>query len=117
MLCPRCHDAFLDEVEREGVILDVCRKCRGLWLDRGELERLRAARPHDVVEPQGPRFEVRRDPPRPAPEEPEDDRRPRRKKASSSSSATSSTDAVAAGQGLHVTMRCPCSSAEPLCLS
>ena len=36
MLCPRCHDAFLDEVEREGVIVDVCRKCRGA-AGRGEL--------------------------------------------------------------------------------
>jgi len=40
MKCPRCETATLDEKEREGVTIDVCRSCRGLWLDRGELEKL-----------------------------------------------------------------------------
>jgi Zn-finger nucleic acid-binding protein len=25
---------------RDGVTVDICRACRGIWLDRGELERL-----------------------------------------------------------------------------
>jgi Zn-finger nucleic acid-binding protein len=29
----------LEERERDGVTIDVCRHCRGVWLDRGELER------------------------------------------------------------------------------
>lgn len=40
MLCPRCEQATLDEREREGITVDVCRSCRGMWLDRGELEKL-----------------------------------------------------------------------------
>lgn len=40
MQCPRCETTVLDEREREGVTIDVCRSCRGLWLDRGELEKL-----------------------------------------------------------------------------
>jgi Zn-finger nucleic acid-binding protein len=40
MNCPRCETAPLDERDREGVTIDVCKSCRGLWLDRGELEKL-----------------------------------------------------------------------------
>ncbi len=40
MICPRCNKPTLDEKERDGVTIDVCRECRGIWLDRGELERL-----------------------------------------------------------------------------
>jgi Zn-finger nucleic acid-binding protein len=32
----------LDERERSGVTVDVCQQCRGVWLDRGELEKLLA---------------------------------------------------------------------------
>jgi Zn-finger nucleic acid-binding protein len=37
--CPVCHDR-LKEVPRHGVLIDVCPRCRGVWLDRGELEKL-----------------------------------------------------------------------------
>jgi Zn-finger nucleic acid-binding protein len=40
MKCPRCETSALDERERDGVTIDVCQQCRGIWLDRGELERL-----------------------------------------------------------------------------
>lgn len=40
MKCPRCETSQLDEQEREGVVVDVCRQCRGIWLDRGELEKI-----------------------------------------------------------------------------
>ena len=30
----------MDERVREGVTIDVCGACRGIWLDRGELEKL-----------------------------------------------------------------------------
>ena len=40
MLCPRCPDRTLTEKERDGVTLDLCPECRGVWLDRGELERI-----------------------------------------------------------------------------
>ncbi len=49
MLCPRCNKHTLEERERDGITIDVCQECRGIWLDRGELERLiaRAAREMD----------------------------------------------------------------------
>jgi len=49
MNCPRCDHVVLDEREREGLLVDVCAKCRGVWLDRGELEKLiaRASREFD----------------------------------------------------------------------
>lgn len=40
MTCPRCHTADLDEKDRRGVKIDICPSCRGVWLDRGELEKL-----------------------------------------------------------------------------
>lgn len=42
MLCPNCSEG-MKEVERHGVRLDICPSCRGVWLDRGELEKLLAA--------------------------------------------------------------------------
>jgi Zn-finger nucleic acid-binding protein len=42
MMCPRCESATLDERDRDGVTIDVCRTCRGIWLDRGELEKIMA---------------------------------------------------------------------------
>lgn len=30
----------MDEVPKSGVMIDVCPKCKGVWLDRGELNRL-----------------------------------------------------------------------------
>ena len=40
MNCPRCLTNVLDERTREGVVVDACPECRGIWLDRGELEKL-----------------------------------------------------------------------------
>jgi len=37
--CPNCGGEFA-ELERAGVRIDACRSCRGVWLDRGELEQL-----------------------------------------------------------------------------
>lgn len=42
MNCPRCAAVVLHEHDRDGITIDVCATCRGIWLDRGELERLRA---------------------------------------------------------------------------
>jgi Zn-finger nucleic acid-binding protein len=39
VLCPR-DGAQLVEVERDGVPVDTCPVCRGIWLDRGEFELL-----------------------------------------------------------------------------
>jgi Zn-finger nucleic acid-binding protein len=39
MQCPACSGELV-ELERSGVRIDACRQCRGVWLDRGELERI-----------------------------------------------------------------------------
>lgn len=39
LTCPVCQGA-MREVNRQGVLIDVCSQCRGVWLDRGELEKL-----------------------------------------------------------------------------
>ncbi len=40
MNCPRCESAPLLELDRQGLTIDRCDRCRGVWLDRGELEKL-----------------------------------------------------------------------------
>ena len=50
MRCPRCNTSTLDERERSGVTLDVCPQCRGVWLDRGELEKLLAYAKRELEE-------------------------------------------------------------------
>lgn len=39
MICPNCGET-LRERERSGIEIDVCPVCRGMWLDRGELDKL-----------------------------------------------------------------------------
>lgn len=40
MRCPTCPDTLLVITERQGVEIDYCPQCRGVWLDRGELDKL-----------------------------------------------------------------------------
>jgi Zn-finger nucleic acid-binding protein len=39
MQCPNC-DSTLQMAERQGVEIDYCPQCRGVWLDRGELDKI-----------------------------------------------------------------------------
>jgi Zn-finger nucleic acid-binding protein len=39
LLCPNDNGA-MQTVQRSGVEFDICPTCRGVWLDRGELEKL-----------------------------------------------------------------------------
>jgi Zn-finger nucleic acid-binding protein len=39
MKCP-IDDSDLQMTERQGVEIDYCPKCRGIWLDRGELDKI-----------------------------------------------------------------------------
>lgn len=54
MNCPVCGDA-LREIQKHGVEIDVCPGCKGVWLDRGELEKILeleaggVRRPHESV--------------------------------------------------------------------
>ena len=40
MLCPNCKTENLITSERQNLQIDHCPQCRGVWLDRGELEKL-----------------------------------------------------------------------------
>jgi uncharacterized protein len=42
LLCPNCQTG-MQEINRNSVQIDVCTNCRGVWLDRGELEKLLGA--------------------------------------------------------------------------
>ena len=39
MKCPNCNETLLMS-ERNNVEIDYCPSCRGVWLDRGELDKL-----------------------------------------------------------------------------
>jgi Zn-finger nucleic acid-binding protein len=39
LICPKCQ-GLMRTYERSGVTVDQCTDCRGIFLDRGELERL-----------------------------------------------------------------------------
>lgn len=39
MKCPNCNETLLI-TERQNVEIDYCPACRGVWLDRGELDKL-----------------------------------------------------------------------------
>jgi Zn-finger nucleic acid-binding protein len=39
MKCPNCNETLL-MTDRQGVEIDYCPNCRGVWLDKGELDKL-----------------------------------------------------------------------------
>lgn len=39
MKCPAC-DVTLVMADRQGIEIDYCPQCRGVWLDRGELDKI-----------------------------------------------------------------------------
>ena len=40
MKCPACTTVELKMADRQGVEIDYCPECRGVWLDRGELDKI-----------------------------------------------------------------------------
>lgn len=56
MQCPVCNQVSLVMSERQGIEIDYCPQCRGVWLDRGELDKLieRSAVAPQVAVPQQP---------------------------------------------------------------
>ena len=40
MKCPICTSIDLIIAERQGVEIDYCPQCRGVWLDRGEIDKI-----------------------------------------------------------------------------
>jgi Zn-finger nucleic acid-binding protein len=61
MTCPKCHGE-MRVYERSGVTIDQCTECRGIFLDRGELEKLFAVEANYNRPPAGGQV-----PPPPAP--------------------------------------------------
>jgi Zn-finger nucleic acid-binding protein len=39
MKCPNCNETLV-MTDRQGVEVDYCPQCRGVWLDRGELDKI-----------------------------------------------------------------------------
>ncbi|HYF32323.1 MAG TPA: zf-TFIIB domain-containing protein [Chitinophagaceae bacterium] len=39
MKCPKCNETLV-MADRNGVEIDYCPNCRGVWLDRGELDKI-----------------------------------------------------------------------------
>lgn len=39
MNCPNCNETLV-MADRQGIEIDYCPKCRGVWLDRGELDKI-----------------------------------------------------------------------------
>lgn len=39
MKCPSCEELLI-MTDRQGVEIDYCPKCRGVWLDKGELDKI-----------------------------------------------------------------------------
>ena len=40
MRCPVCKETNLVMTDRQGIEIDYCPQCRGVWLDRGELDKI-----------------------------------------------------------------------------
>ena len=63
MRCPVC-DVDLQMSERQGIEIDYCPKCRGVWLDRGELDKIVERTSAEYGPRRGDRDEPRREEPR-----------------------------------------------------
>lgn len=46
--CPICSAPF-KEIVKDNVLIDVCTECRGIWLDRGELDFAREKNEHQIA--------------------------------------------------------------------
>ena len=53
LLCPNDNSA-MQTVDRAGVQFDMCPTCRGVWLDRGELEKLMESAAQSAAAPPPP---------------------------------------------------------------
>jgi Zn-finger nucleic acid-binding protein len=61
MDCPVCGEK-LREIDRYGVLVDICPGCKGCWLDRGELEKIAALEESGFQPAAVERAAVQRDP-------------------------------------------------------
>jgi uncharacterized protein len=61
MKCPVCSNVDLLLSQRQGVEIDYCPNCRGVWLDRGELDKI-------IEREQGGSMRYQSEPPHTAPQ-------------------------------------------------
>lgn len=54
MKCPNCKETNLVMSVRKGVEIDYCPDCRGVWLDRGELDKIIEKHSAETVTPSQP---------------------------------------------------------------
>lgn len=64
MKCPACPDVTLAMSNREGIEIDYCPTCRGVWLDRGELDKIIERTAGEIQAVQGGDPYQRQPPPR-----------------------------------------------------
>lgn len=57
MKCPVCKDKDLVMSERGGIEIDYCPECRGVWLDRGELDKIIERSVDNVPQAQSRQYE------------------------------------------------------------
>lgn len=71
MKCPVCVHPDLVMTDRQGIEIDYCPTCRGVWLDRGELDKIlersttvapQPAQPGGYDPRMDPRYDPRNDP-------------------------------------------------------
>ena len=55
MKCPNCNETLV-MADRQGIEIDYCPKCRGVWLDKGELDKI-IERTADYQGPQGDQYQ------------------------------------------------------------
>ena len=61
MKCPVCKDVTLLMSEKRGVEIDYCPECLGIWLDRGELDKLIEKEEKIYQEARGNNYEYKED--------------------------------------------------------
>jgi Zn-finger nucleic acid-binding protein len=71
LMCPNDNSA-MQTLDRNGVQFDMCPSCRGVWLDRGELEKLMDSATADgrASAPQAPPPQAYAPPPQQPPSQP-----------------------------------------------
>lgn len=56
MKCPVC-DTRMQEIEKLGILINICPDCKGVWLDRGKLEKIVQQRLEAEDRPRRPEWE------------------------------------------------------------
>ncbi|MCW2392468.1 MULTISPECIES: zf-TFIIB domain-containing protein [unclassified Sphingobium] len=74
MPCPVCHVPLVMS-ERQGVEIDYCPQCRGVWLDRGELDKIIERASAELAPAAPPQTRAEPYPPQPQAQQPYRDER------------------------------------------